>query len=101
MLSMLAFWALSVSCLSTGSAYALISRSRPLPFGYVGTDTLVILPSATVMLTWTGPQRVSATEPWYVVPPDDVVVVVLVACPGSPPDAAAAPAEPVPIVLVR
>src|SRR3954447_21426786 len=61
-----------VSWRRTGRAYALISWSRPFPLGYTGTDTSVILPPVTVMVTWTSPQRVEATEPSYVIVPVDV-----------------------------
>src|SRR3954469_22195302 len=71
-----------VSWRRTGRAYALISWSRPFPLGYTGTDTSVILPSVTVMLTWTSPQRVGATEPSYVLVPVDVPDVVELDPPG-------------------
>src|SRR4051812_25247583 len=76
-MSMFAFCASRVSWISTGSARALISWSRPLPLGYWTTETSVIEPLATVSSTCTGPQRVEATEPVTVlaavdVPDDDV-----------------------------
>src|SRR5690242_6589667 len=77
-MSMLAFCASRVSWISTGSARALISWSLPLPLGYCSTETSVIVPSATVSSTWTGPQRVDAVSPVTVaepvvdVPDDDV-----------------------------
>src|SRR4051794_26807652 len=66
-MSMSALCADRVSCVSSGSASALISRSLPLPVGYCGTSTAVTFPSATVIRTWTGPQRVGATAPVNVV----------------------------------
>ena len=60
---MFAFCADRVSSVRIGSAYALISWSRPFPFGETGTATSVILPSVTVMVICTGPHRVCATEP--------------------------------------
>src|SRR6476619_7315202 len=62
-MSMSAPCAESVSFVRIGSAEALIWRSLPLPVGYWGTSTAVIFPSVTVIDTWTGPQRVEATEP--------------------------------------
>src|SRR4051794_8030118 len=62
-MSMFAFCASRVSWISTGSARALICWSLPLPFGYSTTETSVIVPSATVSSTCTGPQRVDASSP--------------------------------------
>src|SRR4051812_38964027 len=62
-MSMSALWALSVSWMRTGSARALISWSLPLLSGYCTTETFVTEPSATVIWTCTGPQRVSAAVP--------------------------------------
>src|SRR5689334_15486695 len=62
-MSMAALCLASVSLMSTGSAYALICWSLPLPFGYCRTETSVILPLATITWTWTGPHCVSATSP--------------------------------------
>jgi hypothetical protein len=46
-----------------GSAWALISWSRPLLSGYCTTCTAVIFRPETVSRTWTGPYRVSAALP--------------------------------------
>ena len=64
-----ALWAEIVSCTSTGRASSLISRSRLLPSGYCTTSTALILPSASVSRTWTGPHLVCATAPVTVEPP--------------------------------
>src|SRR6185295_2474883 len=95
-MSMFALCADSVSCVRTGNASALICWSLPLPLGYCGTSTAVILPLATVSATCTGPQRVWATEPVTVVP--DVVEPVPLLVPELlPVDGAAAVPEPVPV----
>src|SRR3569833_3842629 len=73
-MSMFAFCASRVSWISTGSARALISWSLPLPLGYWTTETSVSEPLATVSSTWTGPQRVEATEPVTVLDVADVPV---------------------------
>src|SRR3954452_17228712 len=68
-MSMSALCASRVSWTSTGSAWSLISMSRWLPLGDTGTVTFVILPSLTVISTCTGPQRVAAESPVYVLVP--------------------------------
>src|SRR6185437_9426334 len=104
--SMSALCASRVALVSSGSAYALISRSRPLPSGYAGTDTSTIRPPTTVIVTCTGPQRVRATEPANTEPPGTEPLDF--EPPGFAPPAASGPAggpddaaAPVPIVLVR
>src|SRR3954462_13074719 len=62
-MSMDALCAFSVSWMRMGSARALISWSLPLLSGYSTTETFVIDPSATVIWTCTGPQRVSGAVP--------------------------------------
>src|SRR6476469_7948355 len=74
-MSIEALWLSSVSWIRIGRAWALISWSRPLPFGYWTTETFVIFFAATVSCTCTGPQRVSATAP--------VTVVVVAALLGA------------------
>src|SRR6476646_831101 len=62
----MSIWALcasSVSWIRIGSAWELISWSRPLPFGYWTTATFVIFLLEMVSCTCTGPQRVCATVP--------------------------------------
>ena len=75
-MSMFALCAEIVSCTRTGRASALISWSRPLPFGYWTTSTAVIFPPARVSRTSTGPQRVWATAPVTVEDPATGVAVV-------------------------
>jgi hypothetical protein len=75
---MSALCAESVSFVRIGSAEALIWRSLPLSVGYCGTSTAVIFPSVTVIDTWTGPQRVEATEPATVVAAPELVLPELV-----------------------
>src|SRR5512133_3883539 len=77
-MSMSALCAVSVSFVRIGSAEALIWRSLPLPVGYWGTSTAVIFASVTVIDTWTGPQRVEATEPVTVVAAPELVLPELV-----------------------
>src|SRR3954447_14814762 len=82
-MSIEAFCASRVSWTRTGSARALICWSLPLLSGYSTTETSVIVPSATVSSTCTGPQRVEAVspvtvvEPVVAVPEDDVPDEVL------------------------
>src|SRR4051812_18675493 len=71
-MSMSALCASSVSCTRIGSARALICRSLPFSVGYSTTETSVMVPSATVTCTCTGPQRVSAESPVTVVVPDEL-----------------------------
>ena len=85
-MSICALCAVTVSSTSCGSAYELISWSRPLPLGYCGTSTFVMTPLETVIETCSGPYGVSAvcprnvpslspvTDPpddWFDDPPDD------------------------------
>src|SRR4051812_46869325 len=72
-MSILAFRALRVSLIRMGSAWALISWSRPSLFGYSMTETLVTLPFVTVSRTWTGPYLVCAAAPVTVFAADDAV----------------------------
>src|SRR4051794_8295651 len=91
-MSMSALCADRVSCFRVGRASALISSSLWLPSGYCGTSTAVIFPSATVIETWTGPQRVWTTAPVTVVP-------VVLAVPGPVPGGAAGAATTVSLVV--
>src|SRR3954471_5782475 len=100
-MSMEALCALSVSWMRIGSARALISWSLPLLVGYWTTETSVIDPSATVICTCTGPQRVSAAVPVTV--PDVAEGVGLAAPDELEPPAVGAlvvPAAPVPLAVV-
>src|SRR3954454_11884068 len=82
-MSIPAFWASRVSWIRTGRARALICWSLPLLSGYSTTGTSVIVPSATVSSTCTGPQRVegvsrvTVAERVVAVPEDDVRAEVL------------------------
>src|SRR5690348_16874134 len=91
-MSMFAFCASRVSRISTGSARALICWSLPLLSGYWTTETSVIDPLATVSSTWTGPQRVEATEPVTVLDAVDVPEVA----PDVGPDAVESDDDEVP-----
>src|SRR4051794_4067385 len=62
-MSICAFCAWVVSSMRMGSAWALISASLGLPFGYCRTVTLVMVPPFRVSCTCTGPHSVEATDP--------------------------------------
>src|SRR3954452_23414655 len=89
-MSICAFCAWVVSSMRMGSAWALISSSLGLPFGYCRTVTLVMVPPFRVSWTCTGPHSVEATDP----------VTVEVAEEAAPearaPDPEPLPPEPLP-----
>src|SRR3954454_25122828 len=63
---MLALETPTVSCCSTGTAYALICCERGSFDGYWIAVALATCPLVTVILTCTGPYCVSTTPPVYV-----------------------------------
>src|SRR6478736_3605482 len=65
-MSIWADWLCTASLLRIGTAWELISWSRPLPHGTCSTSDLVIFLSLTVICTCTGPNCVCTVSPAYV-----------------------------------